>query len=244
MVLRLWQPLLGTFLLNFGYTGLIVQAPRLVLAAIVGPQAVASYAICTMLMRLVRIPIEVPAFSATVEISTAFGTGDLPLARRLIRDSTRFSLWTALLLIPAVVALGPSVVHLWSVGEVQIDRGLLAVLGIATIAFAAGLPAQEGLMALNRLMLATAWLLLLSAPFVLLCLLLSRNLGTFGAGVATMLLEVAFAAIVVVRCLRCFDYPLGGFVRGLTPPVEIVAATLAGLRGGAARRARRRRREA
>lgn len=240
LVVRLWRPILGTFLLNFGYTGLIVQAPRLILASTVGPAAVASYAISTMLLRLARIPIEVPSFSATVEISTAFGKGDLALARQLIRDTTRFSIWMALIIIPCVIVAGPIVVHFWSVGQIEVDRPLLAILGIATIAFATGLPAQEGLMALNRLMGVTVWLILLAIPFLLFCYEFSHWFGTLGAGVATALLELVFAVLAARQCLRLFDYDPRAYLRSLTPPTEIVAAASNRARESVARKFRER----
>jgi O-antigen/teichoic acid export membrane protein len=227
----LWRPTLGSFLLNFGYTGLIVQAPRLIIATTMGPSFVAVYAVASMLLRLVRIPIEIPSFSATVEMSTAFGAGDRPLAQRLLVTASRFSVWIGIILIPLTVAFGPLAVHVWSNGRLEAPYGLVVALGLSTAAFAFGLPGQEGLMALNRLLTASGWLVLLSAPFAMACYALTKAEGLLGAGLAVLALEGIFAVLVVRQCLKLFDYPAGGYLAALAkPPFEVLVQEWVGLR--------------
>jgi O-antigen/teichoic acid export membrane protein len=226
----LWKPTLGSFLLSFGYTGLIVQAPRLIIATTMGPSFVAVYAVASMLLRLVRIPIEIPSFSATVEMSMAYAVGDKPLLRKLLLTTSRFSVWIAIILIPLTVACGPLAVRIWSNGRLDVPYSLVIVLGLSTAAFTFGLPGQEALTALNRLLKASGWLALLAAPFVAICYFLSKSIGLLGAGLAVLGLEAVFAVLVVKQCIKLFEYPAGAYLTAVAkPPVDIVVTELTGL---------------
>jgi O-antigen/teichoic acid export membrane protein len=227
----LWKPTLGSFLLSFGYTGLIVQAPRLIIATTMGPSFVAVYAVASMLLRLVRIPIEIPSFAATVEMSMAYGVGDTPLAQRMLLTASRFSVWIAVILIPLTVACGPLAVRIWSNGRLDVPYNLVIVLGLSTAAFTFGLPGQEGLLALNRMLKASGWLILLSAPFAASCYVLTKSEGLLGAGLAVLGLEAIFAVLVVRQCLKLFDYPAGAYLAALArPPIDVVTREWLGLR--------------
>ena len=228
---RLLRPMLGAVMLSFGYTGLSVQAPRLIIAATLGPSAVATYALAGMMLRIARIPIEIPAFATTVEMSLAYGRGDVEAARGLLANSTRFTLWLALLILPFVVALGGLAALIWTGGRIHIPAGVLALLSLASVAYAIGLPSQETLMALNRLALATTWLALLAIPFMVVCSVLSRGFGLEGAALSVVVLELVFATTTVSMSLKSLGLKFGAFARAIIrAPHDILLKELAAFR--------------
>ena len=215
---RIWRPTLGTLALNFGYNGLMVQAPRVIIASTAGPAAVASYTACVMLLRIVRIPLEIPGVSLTVEISKAFAAGDLPFVRRLLNLSTRGAFWLSILALPLVVLLGPWIVHVWSNGRLTGDPAILLILSLSTCAYAAGLPSLEALTSVNRLLAVSIWLLVLAAPFLLLCNLASAHFGLAGMASSVTILEVAVAVVCLVHASGIFRINLGSGLAMFTPP--------------------------
>lgn len=225
---RLLGPMFGVLGMTLGYYGMALQAPRVILAATLGPKAVAVYAVTVMMLRMVRIPIEVPAHSATVEISLAYGKGDVALARRLLLGTTRFCLWLALALIPFVLLFGPFIVRVWGAGRLEVSHSLILFSAISTAFFAMALPFQEALMSLNRLGRVTVWILLGSPAYIAIAWLLTRAWGLSGAGEAVMLLDCAYAILSFVCITRYFDYPAAAFLKGVVvPPIDTVRHELA-----------------
>ena len=111
---RLFKPMLGVLATSFGYYSLSFQAPRVILGLVAGPTAVAVYAVTAMLMRVVRMPIDIIAHSPTVELSLAHGAGEPERARAILGATMRTCLWIAICLIPFVVLFGPFVVDVWT----------------------------------------------------------------------------------------------------------------------------------
>ena len=165
---RLLKPMLGVLATSFGYYSLSFQAPRVILGIVAGPTAVAVYAVTAMLMRLIRMPIDIVAHSPTVELSLAYGAGERQRARNILNGAMRSCLWIALCMIPFVVLFGPFVVDVWARHRVQVPMSLLIFTSLSTAVFSLALPAQEALMSLGQLGKATFWLAAGSVPMLLL----------------------------------------------------------------------------
>ncbi len=224
-VLReLARPMFGVLGTTFGYYGMSVQAPRIILAAVAGPEATAVYAVASMMTQMVRIPMDLPAHAATVEISLAVGHGEIARGRDLLSNTTRVCLWLALTVTPCVVLLGPFVSSLWTNHRAQAPVDLLALMCISTVVFAVALPLQEGLMAISRLQRAAKWLLIGSAPFVALCWELTKTLGIDGAAIAVIGLDLLYTAATAAAVTRYFQYgSLRQWAASLGPPVALLS---------------------
>ena len=86
-------------------------------------------------------------------------------------------------------------------------------------------------MALNKLALATTWLALLAAPFLIVCLFLSHRFGLVGSAVSVIVLEATFATTTLVMALRSLDMRLSDLVAGIRrPPLELLTREFALLR--------------
>jgi len=228
---ELAAPMLGVLGMTFGYVGMSVQAPRIILAATVGPKATAIYAVASMMMRIVRIPIDIPAHSATVEISLTAGQGDWAAARGLLSNTTRVCLWLALIAAPFVITLGPWASYFWSNHRTQAPMSVLALMSVSTTLFALSLPCQEGLMAIGQLNRATKWLLWYAAPFIGLCWILSRQFGLNGAAGAVITLDLVYALSGMSAATRYFHYPRAGVWKPLKkPPLDLLLTELKRLR--------------
>ena len=107
---RLWKPMLGVLATSFGYYSLSFQAPRVILGIVAGPTAVAVYAVTAMLMRIVRMPIDIVAHTPSVELSMAYGSGERQRARNILSGAMRSCFWIALCMIPFILLFGPTAV--------------------------------------------------------------------------------------------------------------------------------------
>lgn len=222
---RLWQPMVGGLALSFGYNGLVIQAPRLILAATAGPLSVAVYSVATMLLRLVRMLQEMVVFPIGIEVGRAFGVGDFPLANRLFLVTSSLSFWMILIAAPIFVVAGPWLITLWTAGGVTPGRPLIAVLVLAGAFGSLSMPVQQALLSINRLMAASLMLVVVSAPALLLSALLARHLGALGMGLGICALEGAFLAAVLVMLARYFHLSLAEYIRAhIVPPVGLLLA--------------------
>ncbi len=227
---RLSHPMLGVLASSFGYYGMIVQAPRIMLGAVLGPTAVATFAVTAMLMRIVRMPIDVVAHSPTVELSLAHGEGDGERARVLLGNAMRVSFWIAIVLIPVVLVVGPTIVHLWTRGKVEAPLGLLLLCSISTAVFSLGLPSQEALMSRGRLGDVTVWLAAAGLPFLVLMWSLVHLMGINGAALAVLGLDLAFAALALRRSTQLFGISRDLLVALLArPPIDLIRSEAAAL---------------
>jgi O-antigen/teichoic acid export membrane protein len=200
-----------------------VQAPRIILASVVGPSAVALYSVTTMLMRMVRIPIDIPAHAATVELSMAVGKGDFEGARNLLQGTTRFSMWLALAAIPVVLVVGPTVTTLWTAGRITPSYDLLLICCASTALFSLALPSQEALMSVNKLDRATFWIVAMAAPYLGLSWLLAKSIGLDGVAIAVLIMDAAYAGISLFWVTRFFDIPASALGKALAkPPFDLV----------------------
>jgi O-antigen/teichoic acid export membrane protein len=215
---RLWRPMFGAFILNFGFNGLMVQAPRVVLAVVVGPTAVAAYAVAAMLLRLARIPMEIPSVSMLIELSLAYARGDMRLVRRMLQMSTRITFWISIVAAPILIIFGPDVVRVWSNGRLHVNRELIVILCTSTFAYSISVSSVVALEAINRVAAASVVFTVLSIPFVVSCWFLSRALGIIGAGLAVASLEIAFAVFVVVSASRIFGVDKQALAAYIAPP--------------------------
>lgn len=231
VIARLWRPMLGVLSMSLGYYGMAIQVPRIILAATIGPAAVAVYAVTGMLMRIVRIPIDIPAHSATVELSMAMGRGDIEAAQGFLTTTTRFCLWLALALVPIVVLMGPLIVTTWTVGRVHPEMSLLLIASLSTVLFSLALPSQEALMSVNRLDRATLWLLMSAPAFITLCWTLAKAFGTNGVAFSVLLLDCGYASLTIFWVLKHYDISAARFVSALrTPPIDFIAAEIKNVR--------------
>ena len=222
---RLWRPMLGGLALSFGYSGLVVQAPRLILAATSGPVSVAVFSLAAMLLRMIRMVQEMVVFPVGIEMARAFGTGDFPLAKRLLLVTSSLSFWMFLIAGPMIVLAGPWFIHLWTAGAVTPSRSLIALLVVAGLLSSLSMPAQQALLSINRLIAASVSLVLVSIPTLLLSFVLSQSFGAVGMAVGLCLLEGAFLVALIFRVSRWFDLSLVEYARAhAAPPIGMLWA--------------------
>lgn len=219
-IAQLVGPMLGGIGVNLGYNGLLVQAPRIIIASLAGPGAVATYAVSYMLLRIVRIPLEIPSTSAPLELTRAFGRSDREFMKNFLRLVTSISLWIAILVAPLVAVFGPFIVHWWGRGRINPSFFLLSVFSVSTIFYSAGLPSLEGLLCLNKVFPASRLLAILAIPYLLLAVVATKGFGVNGMAVVALIFEMAFSWILIRHMSKLVGVEPEAFIKeSFAPPI-------------------------
>jgi len=229
---RLWRPIAGSLLLNFGYNGLVVQAPRIIIAMTIGPVAVAVYSVAAMLIRLARIPLEIPIIATLVEVSSAFGRGDMLAIHNILKRVSQITFWLALMGTPFLIFLGPFIVGIWTKGRIHLPTPLLIPLSLGTVLYALSVVGQEALLAANKITKASVWLIILAVPYIALCAVMSSTLNLLGTAIAVMLFEGSFGVLVIAVALDTFDVKRSELLSYIAPPSPSAAVRWLGRRFG------------
>lgn len=210
-------------MLSFGYMGLVIQAPRLILAAAAGPAAVALFSVTTTLLRLARTAGELFALPAAMEFSFAYGRGDMPLARRLLEKSTSISVWMMLFASPPILLLGPAFVHYWTNGRLEAPLIAVVAATLGTIAYALGISSLQALQGVNRILAPTIALVALSGPCLFIGYYWSKTAGAAGMLAGVALLELTLSLSVIFFTSRLMEVTMGSILLSLrVPPIAFI----------------------
>src|SRR5206468_4221137 len=118
---------------------LSIQGMLTVIGSILGPGAVVVFSTTRTLTRLALQLMGVINSAVWPEISMAYASGRLDLARKLHRHSVQTSLWMSLGIILCFTAFGGSVLTVWTRGKVIVDitlfRLMLVIIFANTIWF-------------------------------------------------------------------------------------------------------------
>lgn len=184
------------------YNGILVQAPRIILAATLGPAATATYTVCTQLTRIARIVVEIPSMSPMVEMASAFHRGDRHQAWQLLVLFTGIATLLAAMLCAGIILVGPLVVKIWSAGHIVTPWGVVLLLALGMLFQGTSLPSLEGLISLNQTSSITLWLVLLAVGFAGVGGIVSAKFGLAGMAALCMVIDATCALVVVSRMER------------------------------------------
>ena len=130
---RLVKPALGFIALPLGYA-ISLQGTTIMIGSLLGPSAVAAFSTLRTLTRLNSQALNAVGWSAWPEFSSAFGAGNIPLARQLHRHAFQLGLALSALLVLILWQLGPFVYGLWTRNSINFDANCFHLLLLVTLA--------------------------------------------------------------------------------------------------------------
>jgi O-antigen/teichoic acid export membrane protein len=211
---------------SFGFVALPIanamslQGFTLLVGIVLGPIAVTAFSTTRTLTRIGIQMINALANGIWPELSSAFGAGNLSLARKLHRHAYQASLILSICCAALLWVFGPTFYHLWVRKAVPLDVSCFHVLLLVTIANSLWYASAIVQMSTNRH--SRFAFIYLAATFAscLLGYLLTQQLGLAGAAVALLLLDVVMCAFVLRTSLKQMQDTPGDFLRavlGTTP---------------------------
>jgi O-antigen/teichoic acid export membrane protein len=211
---RMLKPSLGFIAMPLG-SAVSIQGFLLVVGIVLGPIAVTAFSTARNLTRAGIQLINSLANGIWPELSSAFGAGDLMLARKLHRQAYQASLVLAVCCTASLWFLGPTLYHLWVGKSVALELPCFHVLLLVSIANSLWFASAIVQMSANKhSRLAMTYLLVTVASWVL-GYMLTQQLGLLGAAVALLVVDVVMCGFVLPASLKQMEDTPRAFLRAV-----------------------------
>ena len=194
-----------------------LQGILVVIGYVLGPIAVVTFNTARTISRSAAQGMNLVNNAIWPEMSAAFGTGAMDLARTLHRRACQISLLLCLGITLGVAFLGNWIWRIWTVGKVPIDPVLLNIMLLQMVVYAFWFTSSVVPMAINQHQrMARAMLAFTVASLVLAWFLMHvQGLGLRGAAVALVIGDLFTAVYVLRESLRLLGDTLGDFSRSM-----------------------------
>jgi O-antigen/teichoic acid export membrane protein len=209
------RPAIGFMVANLATQGLMNQAPRVVLSALLGGQAVGVYAIYATAMRFVDQLLLTLVMPLEIEIAHSFGRGERNRIRRLIVFGTHIS-WVLFLGVAlGLMLFGPAVFRVWTTGRIEFAYGLMGLFMCLSAANLQGRVSLHALSSVNRLYGPSFLILLVAAVSVGIGAMLTSAIGMPGMVIGGVAGELLTSVIAIVAVSMWLDAPVSATFRDL-----------------------------
>jgi O-antigen/teichoic acid export membrane protein len=169
-----------------------------IIAAMIGPSAVADYAVVSKLFMVPTLLVGFALGPLWPAYREALSRGDVEWVRRTFRRSIRLSLVVAGLVSGALVAVGLPVIAVWVGTTVEPSFGLVLAIGIWTTISAVGTAVAMLLNGAQVMRFQVVTAVLMAAASVALSIALTSRIGVAGVVWGSIIAYSAFVLVPVV----------------------------------------------
>jgi len=202
------------------------DGPITVIGLLLGPEFVTIFGVFRKLANAGTQVLVIINNSVWPEMSTALGTKDSRLARNLHRRSCQAAFWLSLLLAGGLFLGGPLVLRLWTVGKVNMDYAVFALLLVGMVASSFWYTSWVVPLAINRHQKTAVLFIIGNVLALLVAVLLIPFLGLSGAAGALLIIDALMIPFVLRDSLELVHDSLGRFCRVVfDPPVRFMWQT-------------------
>jgi len=197
-----------------------------------GPTSVVIFSAARTLSRGALQMVQLVNNTFEPEMCIAFGAKKVDLTRTLHRRACQLALIVAIVIVAAIMTVGPWFLTHWSRGHVPPSRGLLTILLLVVILFALWSTSSTLMTSTNQHQKMAAVYLGATGLSCVVCYLLAHWRGLYGAAAALLVSELAMNLYVLPASLRIAHDTFPAFMASLVhyPPSLKPAALLAHLR--------------
>lgn len=193
-----------------------LQGALLAVSYALGPVAVVVFGTARTVSRVALQLVNFVSNTFEPELSIAYGAGNYPLTRSLLRRSCQMAVIVSISVVLALMAGGPWFLHHWTGGHVPPSRGLLSILLVVVIFYSLWSTAASLMTATNQHQrLATYYIIGTSATCVA-CFFFARAYGLYGAAASLLLSELVMNSYVVPAAVRIAHDTLPAFLASMT----------------------------
>ncbi len=209
---RLAGPAFSFMAFPLGYA-LKNQGIVIVIGRFLGPVGVVAFTTARTLTNAVFQLMGIIHLSVWPEMSAAFGSGDLHLAKGLHRHSCRASFWLSVASITGLFFLGEWIYRIWTHGEIELHLPLFYALLLVIVANSIWYTSSIVPMAINRHQRTALWFLAGAGMALALATWMLPHLGLVGAGLALLAIDAVMLCQVLSNSLallqdRFLDFAL------------------------------------
>ncbi|HEY2040059.1 MAG TPA: lipopolysaccharide biosynthesis protein [Edaphobacter sp.] len=213
-----------------------LQGTLMAVGYALGPTAVVIFGTARTVSRVALQLVQMVNNTFWPEMSSAFGTNDIALTRTLHRRSCQLGLIIAIVIVAAMMTLGPWFLTHWTGGHVPPSRGLLSILLMVVVAYSLWSTSSTLLAAVNKHQKLAAWYLFGTSITVVLTYVLAKYYGLYWAAASLLVSEIVMNMYVLPASLELSHDTFPAFVASMLhyPQSLRPAALMARLRRSSA----------
>ena len=170
---------------------LSLQGSLLAVGYALGPTDVVIFSTARTVSRVALQLVQMVNFTFEPEMSIAYGAGNYALTRTLLRRACQLALLVAVLVILVMMTFGPWFLTHWTSGHVPPSRDLLAILLLVVLLYALWSTSATLMTSTNQHQRLATYYLLGTSLTCVLCFILARVYGLYGAAASLLVSEAA-----------------------------------------------------
>jgi O-antigen/teichoic acid export membrane protein len=179
-----------------------LQGTLLAVGYALGPTAVVVFGTARTVSRVALQMVQMVNGTFEPEMSIAYGARDLPLVRSLLRRACQLALIVAVVIVLAMMSVGPWFLHHWTGGHVPPSRVLLDILLLVVVLYALWSTSSVLMTSTNQHQRLATYYVIGTSIACTLCYFLARAFGLYGAAASLLVSELVMNLYVVPAALR------------------------------------------
>ncbi len=192
-----------------------LQGTLLAVSYALGPTEVVIFGTARTVSRVAIQMVQMVNSTFEPEMSIAFGAGNYELTRSLLRRACQLALLSAVVIVAIMMTFGPWFLTHWTGGHVPPSRPLLAILLLVVIFYALWSTSATLMTSTNQHQRLATYYILGTSLACILCYVLARAYGLYGAAASLLVSETVMNLYVVPACLRIARDTLPAFLASL-----------------------------
>ena len=194
---------------------LIFQGMTLTVGVVLDPVAVVVFTASRTVTRIVIQFISLVNHAVWPELSSAFGSGDLLLARKIYQKASLFSLWISIVTSIVLVFIGPWLLRTWTTRHIVIDIPLFYLMLTLVISSSLWQSSSVVLMATNTHGGFAKISLIASIGGIILAYILLKLIGLIAAPIALLATDIFMGFYATQKALRVIKGTFPGYLHAL-----------------------------
>jgi len=209
-----------------------LQGTLLAVGYALGPTAVVVFGTARTVSRVALQMVSMVNNTFEPEMSLAFGARNYDLTRALLRRACQLALLVAFVIVLAMMTIGPWFLTHWTGGHVPPSRPLLSILLLVVVLYALWSTSSTLMTSTNQHQRLAVYYILGTSMTCVLCYILARAYGLYGAAASLLVSELVMNLYVVPATLRIARDTLPAFLSSMLdyPPSLRPAQLLARIR--------------
>ncbi len=210
-----------------------LQGTLIAVGYALGPSEVVVFGTARTVSRVALQMVQMVNNAFWPEMSMAFGQKNAELTRTLHRRACQMALILAVFVVAGMMTVGPWFLSHWTGGHVPPSRTLLSVLLLVVVFYSLWSTSSTLMTAINRHQKLAAVYLFATTMTCLLCYILARRYGLYGAATSLLVSEVIMNLYVLPASLKIAEDTFQGFLNSMMHfPASIrMSVILSRLRG-------------
>jgi len=180
-----------------------------------GPVAVVVFGTARTVSRVALQMVQMTGGTFEPEISLAYGAGNYPLVRTLLRRACQIALVVAAATVLIMMTFGPWFLTHWTGGHVPPSRPLLSILLLVVIFYSLWSTSSSLMTSTNQHQTLATYYIVGTSLTCVCCYFFTRAWGLFGAAASLLISELVMNLYVVPASLRIAHDTLPAFVASM-----------------------------